>query len=473
MLIAENISIKYIEESLFEGVNITFSGKDKERIAIVGRNGCGKSSLLKILMTEIKPSTGTVSSYGEKIGYIPQEVSFGSCELVVEYLESGIEEEWMTYKIDIALESVGLSQKYLIKETKFLSGGEKIKVALAYTLLCEPTILLLDEPTNNLDVEGVDWLEGFIRRFNGSIVMISHDRYLINRAIKEIWELSVEEKNMIVYTGNYDDFLVQRKAMFEKRMHDYLASKKKIDSMERWITANENPLKFTNILAQRKKALERMQKIASARPLADPKIKIGNLSGVEEGRMLVADIKEKRFGDRVLLNNILLKVYNEDRVLITGPNGSGKTTLLNIVAGIDTDFIGTVDGCGKSKIGFMKQFSDLDSGKRVLEEFMERSNVIEEKARAILSNYLFDSKKVTDLVSNLSYGELRRLDLAIILSHKPNLLILDEPTNHLDIFAREELENFIMAQEIPMLIVSHDRYFVEKIGVNKVLNLGE
>ena len=471
MLIAEKISLEYTGKDLFEDVNIAFSGKDKKKVAVVGKNGCGKSSLIKILLGEVKPSSGKVKVYDEKIGYIPQEINFGEYGLVGEYLESGIVNEWEGYKIEIVLSKMGLPLDYLIKETATLSGGEKIKVALAYILLKEPTILLMDEPTNNLDIKGMKWLEGFIRDFNGSIIVVSHDRSLINNVMKEVWEVSNEEKGIIAYTGSYEDFLVQRKERFDRKMHDYLASSRKIDKLENWIKINQKIMPFSNMLAQRKKALERVVKVAIDKPEDDPKMKLKNLGGVDEGRMMIVDVKEKRFGERVILKNVMFKVYNEDRLLIAGPNGSGKTTLLNIIAGLDNDFIGEVDGCGKSKVGYMKQFSDLDSTKRVLEEFEDKTGITGAIARSILANYLFGSDRIDDMVRNLSYGELRRLDLAIILAGKPNILVLDEPTNHLDIFMREQLENFIVNQEIPMIIVSHDRYFVEKIGANKEVRL--
>ncbi|HRY60033.1 MAG TPA: ABC-F family ATP-binding cassette domain-containing protein [Patescibacteria group bacterium] len=472
MLIAENISLNYVDQVLFEDISLAFSGRDKKRIAIVGKNGCGKSSLLKIFNQELKPTTGKVTLYDEKIGFIKQEVDFAGHELVGEYLESGLTNEWEGYKIDIALEKIGLNQDYLIKSTATLSGGEKIKIALAYILLKEPTMLFLDEPTNNLDQAGIEWLEGFIRDFNGSIVVVSHDRYMINRVIKEIWELSTEE-GIVSYTGNYEDFLVARKERFDKKMHDYLMSKRRIDKLENWIKINQKLIPFSTVLAQRKKALERVKKTAVDRPDEDPRVRLRNLGGADEGRMLIVDVEEKRFGERVLLKNTYFKVYNEDRILVAGPNGSGKTTLLNIIAGIDKDYSGTIGGGDKVKIGYMRQFSDLDATRNVLDEFEEKTGITGAIARSILANYLFSNERIDDRVKNLSYGELRRMDLAIILAKKPNVLILDEPTNHLDIFTREELENFILSQEIPMIIVSHDQYFVQKIGVNKILRLGK
>jgi len=471
MLVAEKISLNYVSEDLFEDLSFSFCGKDKKRIAIVGKNGCGKSSLLKIILGEIKPNAGKIKIYNDSVAYIAQEVDFGKASLIGEYLEGGLENIWEDYRIDIALEKVGLSQDYLIRDPETLSGGEKIKLALAYILLKDPSIILLDEPTNNLDQEGIMWLENFIRNFSGSIIVVSHDRKMINSAMKEIWELSNEEKGIIKYTGNYEDFLIQRKETFDRRMHDYLASKKKIDKLENWIKINQKIMPFSSMLAQRKRSLARIEKDAQEKPEADQKIKLGFLGKNEEGRMLIIDIKEKYFGNRKVLNNIYFKLYNEDRILLTGRNGSGKTTLLNIISGKDTDFIGKIDGLEKAKIAFMQQFSQLDRSKRLLQEFEDKTGFSGAVSRSVLANYLFGSDRIDDRVENLSYGELRRLDLAIILAKKPNVLILDEPTNHLDIFAREELESFILEQEIPMIIVSHDRYFVEKIGANKILKL--
>ncbi|MCK5061736.1 ABC-F family ATP-binding cassette domain-containing protein [Candidatus Parcubacteria bacterium] len=473
MLITNNLSIKFNSKELLKDINISLDSSSRKKVALVGKNGCGKSTLLKVLNREIDPSSGNLDMANENIAYLPQDIDFPGYDLVGEFLESKLDELWMDYKVDMAMGDVGLDEEYLLKNIKNLSGGEKVKVALAGLLMDEPTILLLDEPTNNLDSKGVEWLEKFIFNFNGSIIVVSHDRYLINKIINEVWEIDPNTLSIIVYGGNYDKFLEEKNRIYEKRILEYNHEEREIKKIEKWLKAREfHPkYRFSSIVASQKGKLAKLKAKKTDKPIGSTKIKINNLGKEKRGLVLSVKIKSKNFSEKEVIKDLAFKIHKGERVLLKGANGSGKTTLLKIIFGEDTDFDGEVVFGEDVKIGYLKQFSSLNAKKSILDEFEDKTGIIEPKSRSILASYSFDSESVIRKVSILSYGQLKKFELAIILAREPNLLILDEPTNHLDIYTREEFEGFIISQKVPMIIVSHDRYFIEKIRADKEVKL--
>ena len=474
MLKTNNLSLNYNSDNkLFENINISLDSLSNKKVALVGKNGCGKSSLLKILNNEIKPTSGNVDFANEVIGYLPQIIDLPEFKLVGEFLEGKLEESWMGYKIDIALADVGLADEYLIKEIDQLSGGEKVRVALAGILLDEPTILLLDEPTNNLDSEGIKWLEKFIISFNGSIILVSHDRYLINNTVDKIWEIDLDTLGIKVYDGNYDKFVEEKKKYFHKLMTEYKTKEREINRVEKWLTANEfHPkYRFGSLVMSQKVKLEKLKKVRVDKPIGNTKVKIQNIESKKRGLIIKVDIDSKRFGENEVLKDVTFKMHKNEKVLLSGPNGSGKTTLLQIITGEDNKFDGSVELGENISVGYLKQFSILDENKSILNEFEEKTKIIEPKSRSTLAAYSFFPSQIMRKVGTLSFGQRKRLELAIILAQNPSLLILDEPTNHLDTYTREEVEKFILSQSIPMIVVSHDRYFIKKIGINRYVEL--
>ena len=466
MLHTNQISYQIASQRLFENITVSLDSRTGKKVALVGQNGCGKSTLLKILIREIDPTSGSLSLLDETLGYLPQEWVLPENQLVGEFLENKLEETWMDYKIDKALNDVGLTEDYLIKDIKNLSGGEKVKVYLAGILLDEPTILLLDEPTNNLDSAGVIWLENFIENFRGSVIVVSHDRYLINRMINEIWEINPDTKGIRVFGGNYDFFLAEKKRLDDKQLQEYENERQKISELKKWLKMWEFHPKyqFSAIVMSKKKKLAQLLENQKPKPTIVTKIKIHNLDSQKNGLVVSAKITSKKFGQKEILKDLNFKLHEDERLLICGENGSGKTTLLNILVDEDKNFDGEIFFGDNLRIGYLKQFSDLNKDKSIQDVFEEKTGLMEPKSRSVLARFLFPADKIKSAVGTLSYGQLKRLDLAIILTLSPNLLILDEPTNHLDIYLREELEAFIMEQQIPMIIVSHDRYFIEKIN---------
>ncbi len=473
MLITKDLSFEAASGPLFENVNISLDSAAKKRVAIVGKNGCGKSTLLKLLLGELETGTGSVSCSHEVIAILRQDIQFADEEkLVGEYLESKLEEEWMTYKIDMVLQDVSLDPDIILNSLKNLSGGQRVRIAIAELLLTEPTILFLDEPTNHLDTATIAWLTAFVKEFKGTVAFVSHDRGFINAVANQIWEITADH-NIEIYGSNYDRFLVERYERYEKKLSLHEFSQREVTELEAWLAENANhpKYKFTATVAQKKKALERMEKKTPPKPVADPRIKMKKLESGNQGTLLNLKIDSKKFGDREILSNFSLKILNGEKILLRGVNGSGKSTLLNIMSATDKDFSGEITLRKDLKIGYLGQFSRLDPNKTVLEEFGANTNIEYTTGRSVLANYLFPAEFVDSKIKTLSYGQQRRLEFAILLTNKPDLLLLDEPTNHLDIFLREDLERFLLEQEVAMCIISHDEYFIKKILIDRTISL--
>jgi ATPase subunit of ABC transporter with duplicated ATPase domains len=473
MLVAKNLYYETANGPLFENIEVALDSANPKRVAIVGRNGCGKSTLLKLLKGDLTPTAGTVNCSREVVAHLSQDIQFSDeTQLVGTYLESKLEEEWMTYKLEMVLEEVGLSQDITLLELSHLSGGQRVRIALAELLLVDPTILLLDEPTNHLDVETIEWLVAFVKNFRGTVAFVSHDRYFINAVVDKIWEIT-PERTIEVYGCNYDQFLVERYDRYQKKLAAHELSQREVNELESWLRENANhpKYKFTSIVAQRKKALERLEKRAPPEPVADPRVRMRDLARSTKGNVLTVRLEKKNYEERELLKALHFKVESGDRIRVKGPNGSGKTTLLNILSGEDQDYKGEVILRDGTKIGYLRQFSMLNPENTVLDEFGEKTSLEYTKGRGALAGYLFPAELVDEKVKNLSYGQQRRLELAILLTNQPDLLLLDEPTNHLDLFLREDLERFLLEQNLAMCIISHDTYFVEKIGITRVIEL--
>lgn len=474
MISLQNIALFSGATVLLDQCSFILDGKSGKNIAIVGKNGCGKSTLLKVILGEILPDKGKVSAAHEVVGYLPQQITFPpEYSLVGEYLESLLAESWLAYKIDIALQELELQPEFLLLDLHHLSGGEAVKVALVGLLLSDPTILLFDEPTNNLDQKSIAWLESFMRAFPGTIVFVSHDRALINNVCDTIWEIDHETASIRVYGGNFDMFLSERQKRREQQLQRYEAQYKEIVILEKWLVANEfhSKYRFSDLVLSQKQALENLRKNLVAKPEKDPVI--NTVYQEVEGKNLVVkvSVEKKVLPEKEILKGVSLAVHAHEKILITGPNGAGKTTLLNIIAGMDHDFVGTRIVAPETKIGYLQQFNHFNTRTTVLDTFLQETFVTESVGRSILANYLFTSDFITSKLISLSQGELRKLQLAIILTNKPTVLLLDEPTNHLDIFSKIVLERFIIEAKIPMVIVSHDRYFIEQIGITTELKI--
>ncbi|MBU5437307.1 ABC-F type ribosomal protection protein [Tissierella sp. MSJ-40] len=512
-----NNLIKYYgANKIFE--NISFELKTKERIGLIGQNGCGKTTLMKILMNVEDYQGGSISfRKGIKVGYLDQIFQYNQDTIVIEVLESAFGEIWNIKKemknieitlkdlqgeaLDIAMKNYGsLMESYELqggyevearinkvcqglkiidayREMEFekLSGGEKTRVMLAKLLLEEPDILLMDEPTNHLDINSIEWLENFLHAYNGTVLVISHDRCFLDRIANKIIELSPTSANL--YYGNYSDYVIEKERRFLLEYKLYQNQQKKIDQMENQIERYRiwGAMRDSDKMYKRAKELEkRLEKIdVLDRPtLENNKIRLSQQDLQRSGKIVLkVERLLKAFGEKTLFIDTSFTVFYQDRLCIMGDNGSGKTTLLRMILEEVSLDGGHISLGASVKLGYLPQNIVFDDEEMtLLEYFMHQHKVTIGEARAELAKVLFIKDHVYKKIKNLSGGEKSRLKLCTLLYEKVNFMILDEPTNHLDIDSREVLENMLLGYDGTIVFVSHDRYFIQKVA-NKIMVL--
>ncbi|MGG0797037.1 ribosomal protection-like ABC-F family protein [Brevibacillus laterosporus] len=498
---------------------ITCEVNRMSRIGIVGPNGAGKSTLCNLLLGLDSPDSGTVfRAKDATFAYLPQqpvypmewtgrhviesafskvqeiELSMQACQELMsnigEYQKLSTEEQEKLlfryqelqdtfeqldgYMVEARIQKVvdGLRLSSSLLETPFslLSGGEKTKIGLA-KILCEKSdVLLLDEPTNHLDVESMEWLEQFLREYPGTILLISHDRYFLDAVATSIWE--VDSGELQTYHGNYSQYVQEKEERLLRQFADYQEQQKKIKKMKEAIKrlrewgnqANPPNASFHRRAKSMEKALERMEKIERPRLEADKMdlfFRRADRSGQDVIRM--NDVT-KSFGNVCLLQEANFTMRYGERKALLGSNGSGKSTLLKMILGELEPDAGTIALGSQVKIGYLSQQAlEGDPNRRVIDAFREIAIVTEAQARHILAGFLFYGEQVFKKVGQLSGGERMRLRLAQLMHQDINLFILDEPTNHLDIEARETLEEALLHYQGSLVVVSHDRYFLQKM----------
>ncbi len=491
-----------IGENLLE--NLSFEIQEGERVAILGRNGCGKTTLLKILTGEMGYDEGEVFvNPGKKLGLISQIPNFPPHYRVEDVLRSAFAElaatrrrmeeleaqmargeeadlalydrlsnRYLTgggYDMDVETDKVcnGLGILCAQREQLFasLSGGEKTRVNLGRLLLEKTDILLLDEPTNHLDLRSVEWLEGYIRAFKGTVLVVSHDRYFIDQVAQRVMEIT--DGHAEFYSGNYSFYMDEKQARFNLQLKQYEQEQAKlrqlgytVERMKGWGINNRT-------LYRRAMSIEhRMERI---RKTEKPK-KERTMSASFGEREFHGDVVfktrglSKSYGERPLFSDVNLLVEGAQRIALLGDNGSGKTTLLRCILGEET-CTGRVEFGPTVKWAYLPQIIHFDHPERTLYDTMlYEKNCSPQVARDRLGQFLFQGDDVFKPVGTLSGGEQSRLRLCMLMDEKINLLILDEPTNHLDIASREWVEAAIEEFEGTLLFVSHDRYFIEKFA---------
>lgn len=468
--------------------NLSLEIKTGVRLAIVGRNGTGKTTLFKLLAGSEKPDEGSIHfKKGTSIGYLAQIPTYSKnitgldvlhtafqsitelqkkmiqMEQQMATVESGemerllqqygeIQEQFTLlggYTMDAEIEKVvqGLQLSGFVNQSfTSLSGGEQTKIMLGKILLSNPDLLLLDEPTNHLDIFAVEWLEQYLIGYSGTVVIIAHDRYFLDKVVTKIADL--EDGEISLYNGNYSSFILEKEARLMREFQEYEEQQKKIKKMKEAIRrlrqwANEamppNPKLFRQA-RNMERALERMVKVR--KPLIDPKkmelsFEFASRSGKEVALMKNVS---KSFGEKVLLENAELNVYWKERVAIVGRNGSGKSTILNLLRGEIPIDQGEARLGSNVRVGYLSQHFEIQDPKaRLIDVFRSELNLVEGDARHILAKFMFYGPEVFKRIGDLSGGERMRLRLAQLMHQDINLLILDEPTNHLDIDSREVL----------------------------------
>ncbi len=457
----DNVSFKYIEKMLLDHVN--FSITDTDKIGIVGVNGTGKSTLLKLILGEEKPISGAIlQSGGIRINYLPQNPMFEEdVSLLNLVLEGSTKEHPIEeYEAKSILNKLGFTEYTLT--TKYLSGGQKKRLALAKALLTYCDFLLLDEPTNHLDNEMILWLEKYLIKFKKGLLMVTHDRYFLQRACTKMLELDYGK--VYVYEANYELFL--------KYKADRLANEQKAQSKLKSILRKEAEWMHRGVEARRTKSKSRIERFEQLSEISFQITKEMTFSSKETylGKTII-EIKNgsKYFNDLCLFQNFNLSLKRNDIIGIVGDNGAGKTTLFKILIGEEKLSEGELKLGETLNIGYFSQSEDwMNPDIRVIDYIKEEQAIIETldgtiSASELLERFLFDSEAQYSKIKMLSGGEKRRLQLVKVLMRNPNVLLLDEPTNDLDIYTIEILEDYIQSFKGPVLVVSHDRYFLDKI----------
>ncbi len=471
MIQVVGVSKKFGNREILENVSFTIS--NNSRIGLIGLNGAGKTTLMKIILKQEEPDSGSVVYIDEFVSYLPQVIEFDENDTVFSYLYKEIKEEWEDYKIEKCLYDVGLEKIDRQMFVKDLSGGQKTKLGFAKILMNDPTTLLLDEPTNNLDLETLEWLENFLKNFYGNIFVISHDRKFLDNVVDRIFELDPRSHNISEYVGNYSDFCIEKAKRIEKEIAAYNRQQKKIKEMEEWIALKTQQLTFyqsPKVARQLQAYKKRTQREAEKLPekhIDNKKIKIKEISESVNANKLIFRVNSLKYKNLIYCKNI--DCYGGDRIHLEGKNGCGKTTFIKILLKQISDYSGNITFGNNLKIGYFSQEHEtLNDELSVVNEFISNSNIKNEaRARDVLGCFLFVGDRVFDKVKSLSQGEKVRLMIAELINQDNNFIFFDEPTNHLDIDSREVLESAISAYKGGYLMVSHDRYFVENIGINR------
>lgn len=489
--------------------NLSFDIKTNERVALIGSNGCGKTTTLKIIMGIESYDSGNISIRKEsKIGYLTQippkeddNVSARSVylrgvqELInlenkindfVENMSSNekdiklldkLQEEFrisggysLKEKIEKIRNGFKITNELLDREYNKLSGGEKTLINLASIILSNPDILLLDEPTNHLDIDTLEWFEEYLSSYNGTVVIISHDRYFLDRTVNKIIE--IENGNANIYHGNYSYYLKESEKRLMVEFQNYKNQQKEIkalkEAIERykvWGAKSDNPMFFRRAKAIETR-LEKMEVIEKPKTKSELRINL-NVEDRTSNRVMVISNFDLRIGNNELLRNSHMEVYYKERVCLMGKNGAGKTTLIKTILNNTHDNIklGT-----NIKIGYIPQEIRFDNEDLTIYEHMRKIFVgSESELRSKLNQFYFTADNIDKKVKSLSGGEKVRLKLLELILKNANFLILDEPTNHIDIDTREILEESLLAYEGTILFVSHDRYFINKIATKIVM----
>ena len=521
VLSIENLYKYFNGEALLKDVNATI--EDNDRIGLIGRNGCGKSTLLKIItgmenFDKTNDGKGSVNiSNNITVGFLQQNSGLDNmCTIgeemkkpfadLLEILEkmkdyeqkmplvkgeefdklSSEYAELCSYyeardgyninvKINTVLNGMGFGDKGRDRIIHSLSGGEKTRLAMAKLLLEEPKLLILDEPTNHLDFETLMWLEDYLKAYKGAILIVSHDRYFLNKLCNKIWEIS--SKKLTTYRGDYSAFLVQKEMNTARHIKEYEAQQKEIAKLEDYIARNKVRASTAVQAKSRQNQLDKMEIIEKPETYEKPpKIKLEydivppkEVLNVTDCELAVGE-GEKR---KVLIENLNFNVRRGEKVAIVGPNGIGKTSILKMIQGIIPHEKGRVNWTNNIKIAYFEQENTtLNIHNTVMEELHRRfPRMSELEIRKTLGSVLLTGENVFKPVGVISGGERAKLCFAVMMLQRGNVLVLDEPTNHLDLATKEVLEEALLEYDGTIILVSHDRYLLNKIS-SRIVEVG-
>lgn len=505
ILACHNISKAFGDQIIVKSGS--FHIEDKEKAALIGLNGAGKSTILKMIMKELDTDSGDiVLAKGKSIGYLSQHQDLSCTRSILEELRTAKEEliqmekqirtielelkhlegdelenrlhsyhllmerfeqaNGYAYQSEIVgvLKGLGFQEHEFSKEVNTLSGGQKTRVALGKLLITKPDILLLDEPTNHLDMNSISWLENYLMNYDGAVLIVSHDRYFLNRVVSKVIE--IEHGEILMFPGNYSQFAAKKQLIRETKIKEYLNQQQEIKHQEAVIEKlrSFNREKSIKRAESREKMLEKMERIekpseekSELRFTLEPSCTSGN-------DVLVVENLSKAFGEHKLFQNVSFEIKRGEHVAIIGDNGTGKTTLLKILNQVLPADTGLFRLGTKVNIGYYDQEHHvLNMSKNVFDEISDAyPSLTNTQIRNTLAAFLFTGDDVYKLISDLSGGERGRVSLAKLMLSEANFLILDEPTNHLDIASKEILEKALNEYTGTVLYVSHDRYFINQ-----------
>jgi ATP-binding cassette, subfamily F, member 3 len=495
--------------------NIKLEIQAKDRTALVGRNGAGKSTLLKIIAGQLSYDSGEIIKPKDiTIGYLAQDTGLESHLSIYEEMLTVFEPlrklEQQLREIELKMSNPETFSESLLKEydqlqiefkekggyqyeadtrsilsglgfgdfdfstpVSSLSGGQKTRLALGKLLLSKPDLLILDEPTNHLDIETLSWLEQFLQSYPGAILIVSHDRYFLDKVVTQVYEVS--RTTITKYKGNYSDYLQQKAENYERELKRYEKQQEEVAKLKDFIQRNIARASTTKRAQSRRKQLEKMTLME--KPHGDEKTASISFEIERQSGNDVLKVNQVTLGydpNEPIVKNINFSITRGESIALVGPNGIGKSTLLKAIVQKIKPLSGNIEYGSNVTIGYYDQEqAELSSNKRVLNELWDDyPTKTEKEIRTILGNFLFSGDDVLKTVSTLSGGEKARLALAKLMLQKANFLILDEPTNHLDLDSKEVLENALIDYPGTILFVSHDRYFINRIAT-KVLELSK
>ena len=510
LLQANDVARRFADVTLYE--KVSFNIQTNDRIALVGRNGAGKSTLISQIMKTEPISAGEITrSRDLRVGYLEQHVSIDSDRSIWEEMlhvfsdtlalrekaevaaerVAELSEDWESKEYQNALSAYDQIQQQLAESNAYgveseirtvlhgfqfyeedydrpvqsLSGGQKTRLALARILLMSYDLLILDEPTNHLDMQTLNWLEGYLRGYRGALLIVSHDRYFLNRVANQVLEL--RNNTLHTYKGNYDFYLKEKALRMEQEWKEYQKQQIEIEKLEEFVAKNIVRASTTKRAQSRRKKLEKMDRIE--KPKQDTKAPRIEFSASRDSGNRVIETRDLTIGyEEPIAKTINMDLRRQDAIAIVGPNGVGKTTFLKTTLKQIPALSGEVILGSNVDIGYYDQnVNQLDGNQTVLETLWQAHDTTDEwKVRSILGSFLFSGETVEKKVSMLSGGEKARLSLALLATDHDNTLLLDEPTNHLDIDSKEVLEEALIDYDGTLLFVSHDRYFINRIATN-------
>ncbi|MGL6009605.1 MAG: ABC-F family ATP-binding cassette domain-containing protein [Culicoidibacterales bacterium] len=509
ILQANGLAKSFVGETLLE--NINFEVQTGERIALVGRNGAGKSTLLKMILGKITSDTGSVMIPKQiKIGYLDQHTGLDSTQTIWDELmlvftdlkkmeqeltnlsvkmgeTTGAQLEKIMHQYDrlqqefansggyqyekearTVLHGFGFDESWHHTAITSLSGGQKTRVAFVRLLLTKPDLLILDEPTNHLDIETVTWLETYLQNYPGALLLVSHDRYFLDRIVTQVLELS--RTKMQKYHGNYSSYVDQKSGDYERQLKQYEAQQKEIARLQDFVDRNIARATSSSSAKNKQKSIARMDLIEApkqAEKSAAFRLQARKQTGKE---VLALEGVAIGYPDKQLAENITCHFYRGDRIAIVGPNGIGKTTLLKTLMQQLPLLDGTIQEGYHLEYGYFDQEDEsLHPSKTILDEVWDEFPLLPQATvRTALGNVLFTGDDVKKTISELSGGEKAKVKLAKIFLLAPNVLLMDEPTNHLDLESKAVLEQALKGYDGTVLFVSHDRYFMNELATKVV-----